>query len=474
MQRKILIFWILFLLVFPSIIPISLGSNFKNKDMNLKSSFIVNSGKVLYVGGNGPGNYTFIQDAINDSHDGDTIFVYDDLSPYFENISINKQIFLIGENKYTTIIDGRNTKDDGITINTENVTIQSLTIKDFRDDSIGSWAQAGIKIYSSNTTINNIRLIYNRIGIEVYCGAYNITIKNNELINDGILLGNYFKSQEFPDVTLRDFIHNIANNTINGRPLYYFTNINDFVIPNDAGQIILVNCSNVTIKDIRMSDNDFSIILAYCSNCLLENLTISDTDGEVLFFECSNNTIQNNTITNTFKAICLEIKSKNNIVRYNNVSENYVGLSIYADANNNSVYKNKAYNNENAGVEIISYHGGIQRDNNVSENLFYNNQIGIHLYQNSVNNTIQKNSIRDNKIGILLQDRSCNNKIIKNNIQKNLIPAVFLKCKNNKWDGNYWNRPRILPKLIFGLGLIGFPRINIDWHPALKPYDIEV
>ena len=45
------------------------------------------SGNTLYVGGSGPGNYTRIQDAIDNASDGDTVFVYDDSSPYFEIIS---------------------------------------------------------------------------------------------------------------------------------------------------------------------------------------------------------------------------------------------------------------------------------------------------------------------------------------------------------------------------------------------------
>ena len=56
-----------------------------------------------YVGGSGPGNFTQIQDAIDNASNGDTIFVYDDSSPYFEHLSIQKQINLIGENKETTI-----------------------------------------------------------------------------------------------------------------------------------------------------------------------------------------------------------------------------------------------------------------------------------------------------------------------------------------------------------------------------------
>jgi hypothetical protein len=43
------------------------------------------------------------------------------------------------------------------------------------------------------------------------------------------------------------------------------------------------------------------------------------------------------------------------------------------------------------------------------------------------------------------------------------------------WNHNYWNRPRILPKIIFGkieLKFTSIPLINIDWRPAKEPYDI--
>ena len=78
-------------------------SKTKTTDNNPK---ITISGSILYVGGSGPNNYTNIQDAINDASDGDTIFVYDDSSPYDESIIIDKSIQLIGENKYSTVISG--------------------------------------------------------------------------------------------------------------------------------------------------------------------------------------------------------------------------------------------------------------------------------------------------------------------------------------------------------------------------------
>ena len=70
-----------------------------------KSNQLISDGNTLYVGGIGPNNYTNIQDAIDDAVDGDTVFVYDDKSPYNENIVVNKSINLYGENQETTIID---------------------------------------------------------------------------------------------------------------------------------------------------------------------------------------------------------------------------------------------------------------------------------------------------------------------------------------------------------------------------------
>jgi len=97
--NKTLLIGIILLLIFMSITPSYAVDNVK------KSSTLVSSGNILYVGGMGPDNYTRIQDAIDDASSGDTVFVYDDSSPYYENIFIDKSISLIGEDRETTIIN---------------------------------------------------------------------------------------------------------------------------------------------------------------------------------------------------------------------------------------------------------------------------------------------------------------------------------------------------------------------------------
>jgi hypothetical protein len=77
LNRKGLAVGLILLLIGTSVFPIT-AQNIE------KSSQPTSRGNWLYVGGSGPGNYTHIQDAINDSSDGDTVFVHSGI--YYENI----------------------------------------------------------------------------------------------------------------------------------------------------------------------------------------------------------------------------------------------------------------------------------------------------------------------------------------------------------------------------------------------------
>ena len=104
-----------------------------------------------------------------------------------------------------------------------------------------------------------------------------------------------------------------------------------------------------------------------------------------------------------------------------------------------------------------------------------NKKFGVFLMDSCDNNYIFKNTIEKNgEFGIYL-DESSYNKIKKNNFIENNNSAFFKNSFLNRWVKNYWDNFRILPKPIFGNIKIGTSLIrwiNIDWRPALKPYDI--
>ena len=139
-MNRVVVIGIIFLFIASSVIPIS-GLNLKQPTIQTSSS------DILYVGGNGPGNYSRIQDAVNDASDGDIVFVYN--GTYYENIIIDKTINLTGEIKEETIIDGLY-NGNIVHISSEKVTLQNFTIR----NSGGFTKNAGIIIESKNNIEN--------------------------------------------------------------------------------------------------------------------------------------------------------------------------------------------------------------------------------------------------------------------------------------------------------------------------------
>jgi len=208
----------------------------------------------LYVGGTGEGNYTTIDDAIWDSRDGDTVFVYN--GTYYETLVIGFEINLIGENKYTTIIDGSNgTYSDVIKINTDNVKISGFTIQISTHNGYGD----GIECMWFSNLIIECNIIRDIIG----CG---ISIS-------------------------KDFNGPATNNVI----------ANNIIMNNNVGVIIQCPGWNYEIENNNITNN-----------------TITNNNKGIQLYRSYNNTIRNNNITNNLKIGLNVIDSKPNFIIKNN------------------------------------------------------------------------------------------------------------------------------------------------------------
>ncbi|MBU1940370.1 MAG: right-handed parallel beta-helix repeat-containing protein [Candidatus Thermoplasmatota archaeon] len=141
---------------------------------------VISLGITWYVGGSGPGNQSTIQQAISNASDGDTIFVYDDSAPYYEHISVYKQLTIIGENKHTTIIDG-NGSGSVVKISANGVLFERFTVRN---------GNFGIELDSStdNVTISkNIVIDQSDAGIKFqgFCEYYTISYNIIRNCNNG-------------------------------------------------------------------------------------------------------------------------------------------------------------------------------------------------------------------------------------------------------------------------------------------------
>lgn len=252
--------------------------------------------------------------------------------------------------------------------------------------------------------------------------------------------------------------------------LYGENSITTHIIGDSLDNTIYVNANFINIKGFHISDGNPS---------------------GIRLFECEDCSIIDNIIeTNKIYGLHLS-HSMNNNISGNHIHLNHNGIKLFDKSNYNNIKDNTIENNQNATFLEHS------SKNTINSNLIKDNYCGLKLYSKSRSNNINGNTFSNNDIGIFLGgtiyptfifniilDGSTNNKIIKNNFFDNKQDAFFQNSRRNIWWRNYWNKSRILPKLIFGeifiCRLQGIPPTPIEHHipwvpkidlrPALKQF----
>lgn len=226
-----------------------------------------------------------------------------------------------------------------------------------------------------------------------------------------------------------------------------------------------VNINGFTIKNSGKSGRDCGIEIRSNHSNITGNIFVNNTIG-LRIYKGSNNIIQNNYfISNKDYGVFLHYSDKNSI-KENLVSKNRWGIYfIYSDLN--ILERNNISNN--------SYNGLWVSRTSKNNSIFFNKieksgKFGIYIYNSNVN-YIKANTVINNFVGIFLL-WSNQNEILNNNLVNNKYEASFIES-DNIWDQNYWNKSRIMPKIIFENPLIKIPEIDIDYHPLKDPYDID-
>ena len=389
------------------------------------------------VDGSGGGDFTGIQDAINNAYMGDTILVHSGI--YYEHVYVNKSVTLIGIGY--PVVDA-NGSGSAITLNADGITLEG-----FNATNSGSlWDGAGINVISSNNTItgNNVRNNSEGISLDsssnnsitgnnLYNNEYGISLADS---NNNTITGNNVSNNEYGGIYLADssnnntitgntFVNNglrvsnsyqntVEGNIVNDKPLVYLEDASDYTV-KDAGQVILVNCDNITVENGELSNTDVGIELWKTKNSRISNNKVSNNNcGSISLSGSSNNSITgNNASNNNGDGISLS-DSSNNTITGNNASNNSnVGIYLSGDSSNNTVTDNNVCNNSNVGIWLSS----------------------LRLFP--FNNTITGNNVRNNYGGIYLS-RSSNNSITGNNVSDNYDDGISLdtSSSNNTISGN--------------------------------------
>jgi len=315
---------------------------------------------------------------------GGTVYVKENftagkLNPYPEKFTISKELKLIGEDRDNVIIDDKKSGGNIISVSSQKVSIDSLTIR--------NGTSAGINIVPSTAP-----------DITKPINITNCKINNTQ---NGIFL-------VYSYVNIKNC--KIYSNSANG--IYISSNTND---RGDFNHILNCNIHDNTNYGILLGPSGSS---GYCDSNTIANCSVYGNDGAINMYKGRKNSIENCNFYDNNYGIWLansgSASSNTNKIAYCDVNNN-----------NNGIYLTSSHYNTIKGCDI-----------------YQNTQDGIRI-DSSNDNEITKCNIHDNaNYGIKITSSSSNiNKIYKNKFINNNgtgpNPNAYDDGSSYKWDNNY-------------------------------------
>jgi len=326
---------------------------------------------------------------------------------YYEHITINKSVSLIGENQSDTTIDGEGF-GTVITLKANNTTLAGFTIRNSGLLYPPYGNDCGLLLdHSSNNNISYNIFENNRIGVYLFFSRSNILVNNilHSNIENGMWLwhsgNNTLKGNSLTNNTynfgvfgnnFEDFDNKIdASNKINDKPIRYVVNDANTVFDEseEISVLYLINCVNITTQNLKFVETGQGVFCFNVNGSSFQNLTVSRNNYGLDFLRSNNNTVISNICEN-----------------------NWVGIRLENSANNT-----------------------------VKSNLLVNCEKGISLYDANMN-YLEGNTFRDNIFGLRLSTSNSNH-IYRNNFILNDAQVDLINSHQNCWDdsveGNYWS-----------------------------------
>jgi parallel beta-helix repeat protein len=177
---------------------------------------------------------------------------------------------------------------DGIYITgSDNLTVIENTITTIENEGAAFYG-AVTATFSDNTVSQALNGLY-------ISQCINGTFERNEFDGCGLIAPISLNVQHYN--------HTVNDNIVNGKILLYLTGQSDMVIDGtQCGEIITVDCENMTIQGGEFETSSAGILTAFSERISIEAIEISGNRYGIVFHETENATVINSRLTGTVAA----------------------------------------------------------------------------------------------------------------------------------------------------------------------------
>ncbi len=268
----------------------------------------------------------------------------------------------------------------------ENAQIINNSILGYsRGITISNWGiEGGDRLIENNTILATWQGIY-------FDYAYNNTITNNEMIWGGIELSGRRQTQ-------------ITGNTLNGKPIVYWHDRIGGTVPSDAGQVILINCSYVSINELALADSYPGIFLYYCDNSTIKDNIFNNVSKCIYLKYCTGISVTNNLFLNgCWDAISIIDSNDNNVT--NNIIDNAIddGIMVY-ECVRTKIQNNTCIVTDGIGITIYNEHSFRHGEDVLEGNFCHSSRYGINVEDSYYTQVLNNNCSNNSRSGLYLRN----------------------------------------------------------------------
>src|SRR5271157_5801817 len=393
------------------------------------------------------------------------------------------------ENSSNNIISWNNATDNtigvGLDSSSSNNVLSGNNVKANNVDGIHLYSSSNSTVYGNNVANNSVTGIWlgsssnnvlsgnnvtanNNGGIELDSSSDN-TLSGNNVANNGargillysssdntlsgnVMVGNDHNFGVYGTVfgtfgvygtVLSDFLQSVdTSNLVDGKPVYYFVNQSNIMVNPDAypevGYLGFVNCANVTVQGMNLTNNRQGILLAYTNDSEITGNNAANNYNGIELDSSSGDTLSGNNVTTNNDDGILLYSSSGNTLSSNNIMEyNFNGIDLESSSGNtlsNNILSSNSSNTLIGENVTASAYDSIylysSSDNTLSGNNVTANGVDGIVLDGSSDNTLSGNNEANNYYGIEI-DRSSNNILSGNNFIANSEEGISLDSSSN-------------------------------------------